>query len=360
MIMLGFFISLIIFVIIFICFWPPFGKKADRQKRKEYAGRSQSFRDGKFHNDTDFKMMVRNAPKDKRTVSDNNKIPDRILPSSPRYFVKENDGSFRVTWFGHSTTLIYVSGKTILIDPVFSDRTSPVTFAGNKRFSQLKTGVGDLPDIDVVLITHDHYDHLDYRTIRSLADKTRHFIVPLGVENHLSRWNIADSKITYMSVWEHIEIEGLKITCTPAKHFSGRCLFDWNRTMWASWFIDAGDIRIFESGDTGFGEHFKQINDRLGNVDLAIMECGQYDVTWPNVHMFPEQSVQATLILGARAVLPIHWGAFCLCNHGWDDSVRRFVREAEKHNINVYTPRLEQTVEIDVNKRYEDRWYEKL
>lgn len=205
-----------------------------------------------------------------------------------------------------------------------------------------------------MLITHDHYDHLDRITISQLNAKTNRFIVPLGVENHLKRWHIPAQKITSLAWWEQANINGLEITCAPSRHFSGRGLVRHDTTLWCSWVLRDEYHSIFDSGDGSFGGHFKEIHDRFGNFVFALMECGQYNKNWHYSHLYPEETVMDAEIIGAKKVMPIHWGTFILSNHGWDDPPERFVREAQNHGLSIVTPHLCETICIDgeVNTSY--------
>lgn len=238
-------------------------------------------------------------------------------------------------------------GMNILIDPMFSERSSPFQWIGPKRFSRPSTGVEQLPHIDIVLITHDHYDYLDRLTISQLNAKTDRCIVPLGVENHLKLWHISAQKITSLAWWEQANINRLEITCAPSRHFSGRRLVRHDTTLWCSWVLRNEYHSIFDSGDGSFGGHFKEIHDRFGNFDFALMECGQYNKNWHHSHLYPEETVMDAKIIGAKKVMPIHWGAFILSNHGWDDPPECFVREAQNHGLSIVTPHLCETICID-------------
>jgi L-ascorbate metabolism protein UlaG (beta-lactamase superfamily) len=264
---------------------------------------------------------------------------------------------FRVTWFGHSSLLLQMHGLNILIDPVFSEVISPVSFVGSKRFSHPGVTVADFPEIDILLLSHDHYDHLDYDVIKEIDGKVKKYIVPLGVENHLKRWDVEPSKITNMAWWEETVVEGLTIACTPAQHFSGRHITDNMATLWASWVFKDEFHQIFETGDSGYNSHWEKIHEKYGDFDFAMLECGQYDMQWPYVHSFPEQSVAAAKTLGVKVAMPIHWGAIILSRHGWDDSVERFLIAAEKEDITVITPYIGQTANIETPLLFTERWW---
>ena len=353
-----------LFAFVFLKTWKPFGGKASRADRKNYAERAANFDGKKFHNEDDFSPMnmEKNPAPDPLTFSKNSPRPDFEFPTKQPDFItnpseKPSIEEVTVTWFGHSSLLIQMHGQTILFDPVFSEVISPVSWVGSHRFSHPPVTVADLPEIDILILSHDHYDHLDYDVICEIDKKVKKYIVPLGVENHLKRWKVKAEKITNMAWWEETEINGLTIACTPAQHFSGRHLTDNMATLWASWVLKDEFHQIFESGDSGYNSHWEKIHEKYGDFDFVMMECGQYDVQWPKVHSFPEQSVEATKILGAKVAMPIHWGAIILSRHGWDDSVERFLLAAEKEEITVITPYIGQTAHLSTPNLYLSRWW---
>lgn len=352
-----------LFAFVFLKVWKPFGGKANKADRKNYAERAANFDGKKFHNEEDFSaVMDKNAAPDPLTFSKREPRPDFEFPTKTPDYLSSPESrlsieEFRVTWFGHSSLLLQMHGMNILIDPVFSEMISPVSWAGSKRFSHPPVSVAQLPEIDILILSHDHYDHLDYDVICQIDSKVKQYVVPLGVENHLKRWKVKAEKITNMAWWEEIEINGLTIACTPAQHFSGRKLVDSMATLWCSWVLKDEYHKIFENGDSGFAPHFEKIHEKYGDFDFALMECGQYDVQWPKVHMFPEQSAHAAKILGAKVVQPIHWGAIVLSRHGWDDPVERFLLAAEKENLTVITPYIGQTARLETPSLFMERWW---
>ena len=264
----------------------------------------------------------------------------------------------QLLWLGHSTVLLRIGGKTILTDPILSKRSSPFSFIGPKRtISQLPITAEQLPPIDAVVISHDHYDHLDYATIRKLRSKTTKFFVPLGVAAHLRKWGVRQSQIAELDWWDSTEFKGMQLTCTPARHFSGRRIGDRYKTLWASWVIDSHGTKIFLSGDTGYGPHFKQIGEAYGPFDLTLMECGQYNELWSNIHMFPEQTVQAHQDLRGKRLLPIHWGAFVLALHPWADSVQRAEKAARAANVSLLAVKVGEMVPFTATNRANSTWW---
>ncbi|PWJ58658.1 L-ascorbate metabolism protein UlaG (beta-lactamase superfamily) [Dyadobacter jejuensis] len=247
-----------------------------------------------------------------------------------------------ITWYGHSAFMIELDGKRILIDPMLGHVAAPVSF-GSKRFAyQNEIPIDQLDAIDVVLLSHDHYDHLDYPTILRLKDKVRHFITPLGVGSHLKAWGVAPENITELDWWEESRRDGIRYTACPARHFSGRGLTDRDATQWASWVLQSEAEKIYFSGDGGYGTHFAEIADKFGPFDFAMLECGQYNPAWSNIHMMPEETVQAGLDLKARLSMPIHWGAFSLAPHAWTEPITRFTKAADRQKLPYVLPTIGQ------------------
>jgi L-ascorbate metabolism protein UlaG (beta-lactamase superfamily) len=241
---------------------------------------------------------------------------------------------------GHSTVLLKLRDKFWITDPVFAERASPVQWAGPKRFHQPPISLEELPPIEAVILSHDHYDHLDHQTVLTLADKTRYFLTPLGVGDTLIKWGIDASKVRQLDWWQGTEVDGIQFIATPSQHFSGRGLFDSNSTLWASWVMIDGDTRIFFSGDSGYFDGFKRIGEQHGPFDLTLMETGAYNVDWPHVHMQPEQTLQAHLDLKGRWLLPIHNGTFDLSMHAWYEPFDRILALAWERNVSITTPQM--------------------
>ncbi len=367
-IILGLIVTLLVGTAVFMNFHPVFGGKPGAGQLERYR-ESPNFKDGKiFVNqietvmEMDFKESMKLLPEFFRKVPEREpqaNIPLEKLDSLT--IVQQLKESPKITWFGHSAFLITLDGKKILLDPMFGDTPSPVSFMGSKRFSKgLPIAIEKLPEIDIVLFSHDHYDHLDYESVKRLKDKVLMWYVPLGVGNHLIAWGVDTGKIKELDWWEEDVYRGLKLACTPARHFSGRGLGDRFSTLWASWVIESDSSRIFFSGDSGYGPHFKEIGEKYGPFDLAMMECGQYNERWANIHMMPEETIQAGLDIRAAKLMPIHWGAFTLAFHPWKEPVERAEIEAEKKKIPMLTPVIGQTIDLHSAGPDPDRWWRRI
>jgi len=324
----------------------PSGKRLERIKS------SPNFKDGSFQNIIETPMIAPDASYSKMMLNfffskAPNREPSKTLPSI-RTNLKDLSDAPTLTWFGHSSYLISIEGKKILVDPVFSAYASPVQYFGSKNFAVTNPySVEDFPDIDVIVISHDHYDHLDYNTILTLKDRTKLFCVPLGIGSHLEYWGVDPSKIIEFDWWETENIlPGIELTSTPARHFSGRG-FKRGQTLWSSYVLKTGTFKIFIGGDSGYDTSFKKIGEKYGPFDIVMLECGQYDKQWPYIHMMPEQTVQASLDLNANILLPVHWAKFTLALHPWDDSINRAVKEAGRINAKITTPEIGERFRLD-------------
>jgi len=252
----------------------------------------------------------------------------------------------RAIWFGHSSVLVEIDGVRVMTDPVLSDRVSPVPI-GPQRMHAPPLSLADLAGIDAVLIWHDHYDHLDMETIQHLAAQGVQFYVGLGVGAHLERWKVAPAQIHEMDWWESLELKGVQINCTPARHYSGRKSQD-NSTLWASWVVKGAQHSFYYSGDTGYADHFRAIHERYGATDLNLIKVGAYGTppSWLDIHMDPESAVRAHQDLGGGILLPVHWATFNLSYHAWDEPILRTLRAAAAEKTQVVTPRVGEVVEV--------------
>ncbi len=251
------------------------------------------------------------------------------FPSTP--------ADLQVVWMGHSSFILDIEGVRILVDAVFGKYASP--FPGlMKRFQPPPLRLDQVPPVDAVLISHNHYDHLEMKTIRRLAAMGTVFITPLGVGSYLESWGCASSQIIELDWWQSHSIGGVTLTAAPSQHFSGRGAFDANKALWASWAITGARRRVFYSSDGGYGFHFEEIGRRLGPFDLTLMECGAYNKQWADIHMIPEESVRAHLDVRGEYMLPVHWALFDLSLHTWDEPIRRAAAEAQRLGVRLATP----------------------
>lgn len=257
-----------------------------------------------------------------------------------------DDSANHVIRLGHSSHLLKLRGKYWLIDPVFGERVSPVSFAGPKRFHPPPLALSELPPIEGLVLSHDHYDHLDLPTIEYLNGRVQRYFVPLGVAARLQGMGVQAKRIEEFDWWQAGSHAGVQLTATPSQHFSGRTLWDRNRTLWAGWIIQSGEQRIFYSGDSGYFDGFKAIGERFAGMDLALMENGAYDSYWPAVHMSPEETVQAFQDLGARLLYLVHNSTFNLAFHTWQDPLERVAALAQAKGLPLATPQIGEVLTI--------------
>lgn len=342
------FVSLFLFYLAFVNYYPSFGGDVNKERKARYST-SKQFRDGKFINEKPeipeamgfSKMLTVSRKFFFEKVENGRPLKDlEVLElDTSTLHLKKNDT--QLFWLGHSAFLFQLDRKNILIDPMFGPVPAPLPFLGGKRFSKnLPVEIEKLPAIDAVIISHDHYDHLDYESIKRLKNKVEHFFVPLGVGVHLEAWGVKKTAITEMDWWEETFFKDIRFVCTPAQHFSGRKFSNGQSTLWSSWVIKTDSTSVFFSGDSGYGPHFKDIGKKFGPFEFAMLECGQYNEMWPDIHMFPEETVQAGIDIKAKAIMPIHWGAFKLALHSWTDPIERVHKKAEALQMPLVTPRI--------------------
>lgn len=329
--------------------------------------KSPHYLDGTFHNLVETPMLADRQGFISAMLEYLFTKKERLKPRDPVPTVKTDLKALDpqadlLIWLGHSSFYIQLSGARILIDPVLSDYAAPVSFA-NRAFSGTNLYTADdFPEIDYLLITHDHWDHLDYPTVMALKPKLKKIITGLGVGAHFQRWGFAPQLVQEADWNSRLDFDGLTIHLLPARHFSGRSLTR-NKSLWAAFALGTDQRRIFFSGDSGYGPHFKQIGADFDGFDLVALDSGQYDQGWPFVHMTPEEAAQAALDLRAKALLPAHIGKFSIANHSWDDPFIRTVAAAENKDYRLLTPLIGQMMSLDESKNQNEeesypRWWE--
>jgi L-ascorbate metabolism protein UlaG (beta-lactamase superfamily) len=267
------------------------------------------------------------------------------------------DSSYSIAWFGHSTVLVKMNGLTILCDPVFSERASSFSFIGPKRFDHSHLHeLAQLPPIDAVLLSHDHYDHLDYESVLGLKDKVPLWITPLGVGAHLEHWGVPHDRIRELDLWESTSLGELSFDLVPTRHFSGRGLTNRFSTLWGGWVIRGSEHQLLFGGDSGYTPTFAQIGERFGRFDLVMLECGAYNELWSDIHMMPEEVATAAKDLNADALMPIHWGKFDLALHHWKEPIQRLSNQMTGQDIRLFTPRIG-AVSTNADRSASSEWW---
>ncbi|MBO6575154.1 MAG: MBL fold metallo-hydrolase [Rhodothermales bacterium] len=333
-------------LILMVDAWSALGSPPEGE-RLERISQSPQFRDGQFQNLLPLLAdgVSFNTMKEFFFGGSEHRQPDQPIPVQP--VAEAADDSLRVTWLGHSTLIVELEGTRILVDPVWGPRASPSRYVGSKRFYDSPLPLEDLPPIDAVVISHDHYDHLDLPTVRELAGRIERWIVPLGIGSHLESWGIAPDAIEELDWWDELPVGDIRLVSTPARHFSGRSVTDRNATLWTGWAFIGARHRIWYSGDTSLTPEFLEIGDRLGPFDLTMVEVGAYNKAWADVHLGPEQAVQAHQMVRGGLMLPVHWGLFDLALHGWTEPAERVRAAAGAAGISVAFPRPGESVTLD-------------
>src|SRR6185369_1948167 len=321
--------------------WTALGRRPTGERLARIQ-RSPQYQDGRFRNPqplyNDYWGMLTNTFSGSAYATPKEALPV-VRPEHARHSVEDSNG-LRVTWLGHSTQLIEIDGHRVLTDPIWSQRSSPLTWIGPQRWYAPAIAIDDLPELDAVVISHDHYDHLDEATIRTLARRGNTFVVPLGVGSHLAYWGVPESHIIELDWWDEVTIRGLRIVATPARHASGRLpFFGMDKTLWAGFALIGKKHRAYYSGDTGLFPGLAEIGERLGPFDVTMIETGAYGRWWPDWHLGPEQAVKAHRMVRGREFIPVHWGLFKLAYHGWTEPVERLIAAAEKERVSFAVPK---------------------
>jgi L-ascorbate metabolism protein UlaG (beta-lactamase superfamily) len=341
-----------------------FGRKPDGLRLERIANSSLWSGEG-FRNIHPISPKLRDLSAPRPTLTEflcggERRTPPGPLPSvdPTATWTRPAGTGLRATWLGHSTVFIEIDGLRVLTDPVWGMRASPSRLIGPKRFQPVPVPLRKMPDIDVVVISHDHYDHLDYPTIRELARRDVPFVTSLGVGAHLEAWGVPAARITELDWWESHTLPkaDLTVTAAPSQHFSGRGLKDRNATLWSSMVIRSRRHAVFFSGDTGLTTEYATIRERLGPFDLVMLEVGAFHPSWGDIHLGPENALEALRLLGGGAFLPVHWGTFSLAMHAWDDPAETLLELGPKHGARLVMPRVGEPVEPANAERVTPWW----
>ena len=341
---------------------PKFGHLPDKISMQKIV-KSPNYKNGRFQNLHNTPVMTGEG-NFVATMSDfyfgnhPDTKPNKPIPTIKTELKSLAENQDVLVWFGHSSYYIQLGGKKYLIDPVFSNNASPipynvVPFKGTNVYS-----ADDMPEVDYMVITHDHYDHLDYETIKKIAPKIGHFITGLGVGSHLRYWGVENEKISELDWGENLALDGAEIMCLPARHFSGRSLWR-SRSLWASFMLSTPNYKVYIGGDSGYDVYYAQIGEKFGGVDLAILEAGQYDKNWKYIHEQPDEIVQAARDLKAERVLPVHNSKFSICNHAWYDPLDKVAKLSEGEDYHLMTPQIGEVVNLHEKQEF-SHWWQKV
>ncbi|HWB25820.1 MAG TPA: MBL fold metallo-hydrolase [Chitinophagaceae bacterium] len=344
-------------------FLPQFGKLPRGNERSKVEA-SANFQKGSFKNISPTEMMADNTSMPEMLWHFLNRpancFPAAALPSVKTSLKNIQTAKPVITWFGHSSYLIQINQKNILVDPVFSGHASPFTFTAKSFPGSDIYGVDDMPGIDILILTHDHYDHLDYKTVTRLLPSVKLICTSLGVASHLVYWGCDKSKIIEFDWWDGREVlKDITLTAAPARHFSGRGLVR-NKTLWSSFILQTTGHKIYIGGDSGYDKHFADIGKKFGPFDIVVLECGQYNTAWPYIHMMPEETAQAAIDLKANILLPVHWGKFSLSLHPWDEPIERVTAKAAELHVPVTTPMIGEQVIVGADYPVKHWWEAKF
>lgn len=337
-----------------------FGKLPSGE-RLERVRKSPNYKNGSFQNQNYTPVMTEGVSyytvlKEFLFSSNNRRKPANTIPSKKINLHTLSRDTDVLVWFGHSSYFMQISGKRFLVDPVLCGSASPIkpttrSFKGSDAYTP-----DDIPEIDYLLITHDHWDHLDFETLVKLKPKIKHIVTGLGVGSHLEHWGFSPSIINEGDWYDTVKLDTVfSVTITPSRHFSGR-LFKRNQTLWASFVVKTPSLKIFIAGDGGYDTHFSEIGNKYGPFDIAMLECGQYDPSWKYIHLMPEEVVQVSQDLHASSFMPVHWAKFQLGNHSWDDPIIRVNKVATFQNKAIICPMIGETVNLQDSSHFVNWW----
>ena len=325
--------------------WPNIGKNPDSAQLSRYASSPQWHGD-RFDNPLPMYSNIKGGIF-QLFESKPGEEPDRPVPTvdSSAVYAKPPESGLRVTWFGHSSMLVEIDGRNIVVDPLWSERASPFPWLGPKRWYEPPVPIDHLPRIDAVVVSHDHYDHLDRASIQALNARGVRFIVPLGIGAHLVGWGVPQERITELDWWQEAKVGDVRVVSTPSRHASGRLSPRSNQTLWTGYAIVGPEHRAFYSGDTGLNDTFPEVGNRFGPFDVTMIESGQYDPQWPDWHLGPEQAMRVHEEVRGRVLIPVHWGLIKLAHHPWTEPAERILAAARCSHAEVLVPEPGQAVE---------------
>lgn len=341
-----------------------FGGKLTKELIERYS-QSPNWKNGKFENleETNMSLSLASMPKllYKQFFENEGRMPEKPIPVIPfkmEEFLKPSHEA-KIIWFGHSAVLMSMDNKTILIDPMLGPDAAPIAPFKTARFSENTLDIIDsFPAIDLLLISHDHYDHLDLASIEKLKPKVKQYYTALGCGRHLEHWGIEAKRIKEFGWWDGALFDGINIIFTPSRHFSGRGLRDRFKSLWGGWVFKTETESIYFSGDGGYGKHFEEVGERLGPFDFGLMECGQYNKLWHQIHMYPEEAIQAAIDAKVKKVMAVHWAGFKLAQHGWKEPIERFVEAADKASQDFSAPSIGQA--FSIHEKINEPWWKTL
>ncbi len=354
------FILLITVIVIFINTAPQFGGNPS-ESQKNYYRTLSNYRENGFETIQKTPMMTGQISTWDFLNVDSTRVPDTaIIPNKINYsFFKDNQGEgYKIAWLGHSGFIININEKIILLDPMLGSHAAPVPIPQLRRYTEIvPIEPESMKRVDIVLFSHDHYDHLDHSTIKLIKNNVKNFVVPLGIGNHLKRWGVNDNQITELNWNDTFELDDIEYVCLPARHFSGRGPLNRNSTLWSSWAIKSQFVKIYFSGDSGYGDHYKSIGDKHGPFDISLLDCGQYNRAWKFSHMFPSEAVLAAKDLDSDFFMPIHWAGFTLAMHPWDEPVKEAIKFADKLGLKYLTPEIGEIITQKNLDSARDEWW---